>query len=260
MGQIIRSEAVVLRKIPFRETSQIVTLFTREKGKIAAMAKGARNLKSQFGATLQPMSHIQAIFYYKSTRNLQTLSETSHLTVLNGITDDLDKIATGMRMVELIQALMQEEESNPLVFNLLVNTLKHLDQAESNIVNIWLYFQLQIAGCLGFQPDVNKEDIESLPEHGGLLVLDAGIIQSPPSNVNEKELTSLTSAASLVASRTALRAFAILARAELAVVSRLHLKQPVLLEVSNLVDRYLKFHFEDALPTRSDRVIGQLNL
>ena len=66
----------------FRESSQIVTLFTREKGKITALARGSRKPKSQFGATLQPMAHIQAIFYYKTTRDLQTLSETAHLTVL----------------------------------------------------------------------------------------------------------------------------------------------------------------------------------
>lgn len=256
MGQIFRTEAVVLRKIPFRETSQIVTLFTREKGKIAAMAKGARNLKSQFGATLQPMSHIEAIFYYKPTRELQTLSETSHVAVLNGITDDLDKIAVGMRIVEIVQALVQQEERNEQVFNLLIHTLHHLDHATENIPNVWLYFQLQLAGCLGFQPDVVREDVEALPENGGLLLLASGAMYS---DLNEERLVD-GAMASAKASRTALRAFAILARADLEVVSRLHLKPDIFLEVGNLVDRYLKYHFEDVLPTRSERVIGQLRL
>ncbi len=267
MGQIIRTEAIVLRKIPFRETSQIVTLFTREKGKIAALAKGARKLKSQFGATLQPMSHIQAIFYYKPTRDLQTLSETSHITVFNRISDDLDRITVGMRMVEFVQALMQREESSPPVFNLLVNTLHHLDHVDVNPANIWLYFQLQISGCLGFQPDIDREEVEALPDKGGLLLLDSGAIlssvfsggQGAADQHASQGIDDMAGATtSLVASRTALRAFAILARAELPVVTRLNLKPDIMHEVSNLVDRYLKFHFEDTLPTRSDRVIGQL--
>lgn len=261
MGQIFRTEAIVLRKMSFRETSQIVTLFTREKGKIAALAKGSRKLKSQFGATLQPMSHIQAIFYYKPTRDLQTLSETSHITVMNGITSDLDKITAGMRMIELIQALMQEEESNLQVYNLLVDSLQHLDKAVSHIENIWLYFQLQLAGALGFQPDINRQDVESLTDDGGVLHLDSGSIHIARSTGDFFSGGGKTATpTSLVASRTTLRAFAILAKSSLEVVTRLTLTPGVMIEVNNLVDRYLKFHFEDMLPTRSDRVIGQLKI
>ena len=245
MSQIIRTEAVVLRKIPFRETSQIVTLFTREMGKIAVLAKGARKLKSQFGGTLQPLSHIQAIFYYKATRDLQTLSETSHITVLSRISDDLERITMGMRMIELIQALMQQEERNPPVFNLLVNTLHHLDDIDVHVTNIWMYFQLQMAGCLGFHPDINREAVEALPEAGGVLLLDSGAILSAEAGAESKGVTGFNTGTStaLVASRTALRAFAILARAELPVVTRLNLKPKVMMAVSNLVDQYLKFHF-----------------
>ncbi len=258
VGQILRSEAVVLRKIPFRESSQIVTLFTREKGKITALAKGARKPKSQFGATLQPMAHIQAIFYHKTTRDLQTLSETAHLTVLNGITDDLNKIAVGMRIVELVQALMQQEERNEQAFQLLVHCLQQLDIAQTHADNIWLYFQLQMAACLGFQPDIDRDEVEGLQDAGGVLLLDSGTILAAPQQDNSFQERFSRRTTSLLASRTALRAFAILARATLPVVLRLHMTPEVMLEAGNLVDRYLKFHFEDMLPTRSERVIGQL--
>lgn len=244
--------------MPFRESSQIVTLFTREKGKITALARGARKPKSQFGATLQPMAHIQAIFYYKPTRDLQTLSETAHLTVLNGITDDLDKIAVGVRMVELVQALMQQEERNEQAFQLLVTCLQHLDTATSHVDNIWLYFQLQMAAGLGFQPDVNRDEVESLGEAGGVLLLDSGTILASTGETDPARERFAQKTTSLLATRSALRSFAILARATLPVVLRLHMSPEVALEAGNLVDRYLKFHFEDMLPTRSERVIGQL--
>ncbi len=260
MGQIVRTEAVVLRRIPFRETSQIVTLFTREMGKITVLAKGSRKPKSQFGGTLQPMAHIQAIFYYKPTRDLQTLSETAHLSVLNKISDDLDKIAVGIRMIELVQALMQQEEANPYVFDLLVASLRQLDRAEGHAINIWMFFQLRISGSLGFQPDVQRKEVEELSDAGGALLLDSGAIRSSAVNAQTEAPHETGTSPAVAASRTALRAFAILARAELEVICRLNLKPAILVEVGNLVDRYLKFHFEDALPTRSDRVIGQLKI
>lgn len=258
MGQIIRTEAVVLRRIPFRETSQIVTLFTREMGKVTVMAKGSRRPRSQFGATLQPMAHIQAIFYYKATRDLQTLSESSHITLFNGISNDLDRIGVGIRMIELVQALMQQEEENPFVFDLLVGALRKLDATVGYATNIWMHFQLQVAGSLGFQPDVQREEVEALTE-AGVLLLDSGAIRADDRH-REAASHATGRSAAVTASRTALRAFAILARAELDVVCRLTLKPAVLVEVGSLVDRYLKYHFEDALPTRSDRVIGQLKV
>ena len=249
MSQIIRTEAVVLRTMPFRETSQIVTLFTREKGKITVLAKGARKLKSQFGATLQTMAHIQAIFYYKPTRSLQTLSETAHLTVLNRITSDLDKISAGMRMIEMVNALMQDEEQNPQVLNLLTESLIGLDEADVNMANLWPYFQLRLAGCLGFLPAIDRDDVHALPEKGGLLMLDTGGMDAGKN----------ASSSTVAASRTTLRAFAILARAKQTDIMRLTLKPEIMHEVSELIERYLKYHIEEALPTRSDRVIGQLS-
>ena len=92
---IIRTEAIVLRKMEYRETSQIVTLFTREKGKMAVLAKGARLLKSRFGSSLQPMSYTQVVFYHKPTRGLQTLSESAHVQPFHRISRDLEKSPSG---------------------------------------------------------------------------------------------------------------------------------------------------------------------
>jgi DNA repair protein RecO (recombination protein O) len=232
----------------FRETSQIVTLFTREKGKVSVIAKGARHPKSQFGATLQPMSHIQAIYYHKPTRDLQTLSETAHLTVFQRIRDNLDRIAIGLRTIEMVQALLQADEVNEPVFDLVLASLQHLNQAEGRLTNLWPFFQMRLAGMLGFQPAIERGEVEALPDGGGSLVLGSGAILpagEPAPNARK-------------ASRTALRAFAILCRADLDAVLRMTMTDPVMHEVAGLIDSYLRYHLEDALPSRTHRVIGQL--
>ena len=159
---IIRTEAVVLRSLDYGETSQIVTLFTREKGKIGVMAKGARRPKSSFGATLQPMAYTQVVFYYKPTRTLQTLSESSHVESFHRLRQALTTITVGLRVVELVDALMETEDAQPQVFALLVRALRRLNTRGPRATNLWPYVQLQLADVLGVAPAVDRERVEAV--------------------------------------------------------------------------------------------------
>lgn len=245
---IIRTEAIVLRSMVYGETSQIVTLFTREKGKIAVLAKGARLLKSRFGSSLQPMSYTQVVFYYKPTRQLQTLTESSHVQAFLGIGRHLKKLAFGQRMMELVAALVQDEEQNPQLFNLLLQTLHALDHADDRTSNVLFYFQLRLAAVLGFQPHIDRSAVEALAETGGLLVLDQGAV------VSHQDVAP----SARPASRAALRAFAIFARAELDAILRMTLPPAVDGEVHDLIEAYFRHHVGTTYPTRSDKVLSQL--
>ena len=248
MGQIFRTEAIVLRNMDYRETSQIVTLFTREMGKVTVMAKGARQAKSQFGSTLQPLSHIQAVVYHKPTRDIQTLGETSHLSLFSGIGAGLEKLTIGMQLIELVYSVVQVEEENELVFRLLLETLNQLNYTDAHIENIWPFFQIQVANMLGFQPYIQKSDVESITDQYGYLALETGALHA----------RIVTGVQARKATRSALRAFAVLAKTNMDTIMRMHMSNQVLHEVLALIDSYLRFHLEDALPSRSDKVIAQL--
>lgn len=245
---IIRTEAVVLRSMAYGETSQIVTLFTREKGKIAVLAKGARLIKSRFGSSLQPMSYSQVVFYYKPTRQLQTLSESSHVYAFHGIGRQLEKLALGQRVMELVAALLQDEEQNPMVFNLVVQVLDALNQAEERITNVLFYFQLRLAALLGFEPHIDRDAVQALDDNGGLLLLNEGAILA----------SHAVAPSARPASRAALRAFAIFTRADLEAILRMTLPKAVESEVHDLIEGYFRYHVADAYPTRSDKVLGQM--
>ena len=245
---IIRTEAIVLRTMAYRETSQIVTLFTREKGKLAVLAKGARLMKSRFGSSLQPMSYTQVVFYHRPTRGLQTLSESAHVQPFHHISNDLEKISVGLRIVELVYALMQEEDQNPQVFNLLLEVLGRLDATDAHAANLLPYFQLRLGTALGFAPHFDREAVDHLPNQGGFLTLDAGAILP---------FQAMAEAARR-ASRTALRAFSIFARADLDTVMRMRLSREARRETTILIEDYLRYHVEDAYPSRSDKIISQL--
>lgn len=245
---IIRTEAFVLRSLDYGETSQIVTLFTREKGMISVMAKGARRIKSAYGSTLQPMAYTQVVFYHKSTRTLQTLSESSHVDAFLGIRRSLEKITVGLRVMELIAALMEEEDPHPETFALALRILRRLNAAEARIDNLWPFAQLRLATQLGMAPSIQRENVEAVSGDTGLLSLANGGVYPLDADPRAAE----------TASRSALRAYAIFARADLDAVMRLELSAPVRREVHRLVEAYLRYHFEEAVPDRSRDVIAQL--
>ncbi len=248
MSTIIRTDAVVLRSLEYSETSKIVGLFTREKGKVSVMAKGARRMKSRFGSTLEPMSHIQTVFYYKPTRGLQTLTETSYVNRFGHLHESLEKLVAGQRIVELVDALLQDEERNPAAFNLTTGVLQALNETERSIGNLLAYFRLQFASTLGFSPAVRKADVTSLPEEGGVLALDSGAIHPAGTDVSPGRR----------ASRSALRAFAVFARANLSDAMRMQMDRATQLAVDGLIEAYLRYQFEDAYPSRSEEVAAQL--
>lgn len=245
---ILQTEAFVLRSIDYGETSRIVTLFTRRRGKIAVMAKGARRSGSRFGSSLQPMAYTSVVVYYKPSRGVQTLSESSHLHFFDGITRDLERVSCGLRVVELVHALMQEEEQNQRVFILILEVLQRLNRAYERTDNLLFYFQLRFASVLGFEPDIERDAVEALSDTGFLWLETGSILPRRPPGA-----TSLLSA-----SRRALRAFAVCARADLETVMRMRLDPKTCLELSRLIDDFLRYHVEDSFPTRTAKIVGQM--
>ena len=246
--EIVRTEAIVTRSLNYGETSQIVTLFTREKGKITVMAKGARRTKSSFGATLQLMAYTQVVFYYKPGRGLQTLSESAHVESFHRLHRSLEKISIGLRVVELIHALLEEEDPQPSVFNLTRQTLRRLNATDERAANLWPFFQLQLATRLGMAPSVQRDAVNNVPARGGILDLESGAVL-PPDGAPR---------AGRRASRSALRAYGVFARAALDDVLRMRLDASTRNEVNDLISSYMRYQFEEAYPSTSDQVIGQL--
>lgn len=246
---ILRTEAIVLRSIRYGESSRIATLFTRARGRLSVIAKGARRTRSRFGSALLPMSYIEAVVYTKTGRSLQTLSEASHLLRFPSLSKDLRKISIGMRVMELVGAVLQEEESSPGLFNLTLQTLQQLSTATRRFENLLPFFELKLAVELGFAPLIDREEVEQVSDAGGSLSLDGGVI-SPGRNLPT----------SLNASRKALRSFAVYAAADAATALRMSVDTRTQSEVHTLVEAFMKYHLEEAYPTRGERVFRQIAL
>ncbi len=149
---IDKTEAVVLRSINQGETSKILTLYSREFGKVSVMARGARKMKSRFGALLEPLNHLAVVFYRKEGRDLQYLSQADLLDSFPGIKAQLENTTLAMAVCELLDKVQQGEEPSALLFRLLLSTLRSLEKRRESGDDIFRAFQMHASGILGFRP------------------------------------------------------------------------------------------------------------
>lgn len=152
MSSLVRTEAIVLKAMKYRETSKIVTFYTREFGKVKAIAKGARQAKSKFGAALEPMSHVALVLYKKDRRDLQLVSHCDTLTLFRYLYDDVAKMAVGLSMIELVDKVSHDEESRGSLFHHLLEALTVLNAATKNYRNVLYRFEIDLSTVLGFRP------------------------------------------------------------------------------------------------------------
>ena len=150
---IVKTEAVVLKSMRYRETSKIVTFYTKAFGKLSGIAKGARALKNKFGAALEPMTYVSLVLYKKEHRELQLISQCDIVKLFPRLQSDLEKISVGLVVVELINAAMHSEERNEQGFHLVVEVLDELDRATKNFQNVLYYFRLHLLDLMGFRPN-----------------------------------------------------------------------------------------------------------
>ena len=118
---------VVLRAVDTGEADRVVTLLTRERGKVAAYARGARASRRRFGGSLEPFTLLVAEVRERSGSDLLGLDSVSPLEAFGGIRGDLARIACAGYAAELARELVRDHEPHDDLFELLVGYLGALD-------------------------------------------------------------------------------------------------------------------------------------
>ncbi|MBT3601982.1 MAG: DNA repair protein RecO [Candidatus Latescibacteria bacterium] len=153
---IVQTEGLVLRNFRMSESSKVVIVYTRNFGKVRLVAKGARRPKSKFGASLEPLTWGRYMFYKRENRDIQTLSEGDIVYAFESVKQHYGRLAAGCVVCELLDHMTEDEDRNPLLFRIALDTLKWIRQLESPALDlpIW-YFQLKAAGELGYRPHLS---------------------------------------------------------------------------------------------------------
>ena len=149
---LYRDEGIVLRTHKLGESDRIVSIFTRQRGKVRAVAKGVRKTKSRFGARLEPPSHVAALFY--EGRELDIVTQAESIDHFRPIRDDLDRLTRAVSMLEAVDQLGLEGEPNQPLYQMLLGALRALAEHSGPLVVPAFY--LKVLALEGFRPVVDR--------------------------------------------------------------------------------------------------------
>jgi DNA repair protein RecO (recombination protein O) len=158
-GRTYRSEAIVLRSLRFSEADRILHLYTRERGRIGAIAKGVRKTKSRFGARLEPLSHVE-LMLHEGSGELQTITGAELVTSHHATRESPYRLGAGLIGAEAMLRLFGEPEANERAFTALARFLDLLDEAAEDAADprldpLALSFQLKLLWLSGYLPHVS---------------------------------------------------------------------------------------------------------
>ena len=122
-----KTEAIVLRSMRFSEADRILHLYTAERGRIGAIAKGVRKTKSRFGARLEPLSHVE-LMLHEGAGELQTITGVELLRSHHAAREDSYRLNVGLIGAEAMLRLFGEPEANERAFGALARFLDLLDE------------------------------------------------------------------------------------------------------------------------------------
>lgn len=150
-----QSTAIVLRAVEFSETSLIVTLLTRDLGRISAIAKGARRPKGPFEGSLDLLAVCRVVVLRKASDNLDILTEAKLHRRFRGGERSLERLYAGYYVAEMLRLLTENHDPHQDVYDLTIRTLDQID-GSGNVAMALLCFDIQILKLLGHAPGTDR--------------------------------------------------------------------------------------------------------
>lgn len=155
-SRFFNTEALVIGSMRYQEADRIITLYTRDRGRLGAVARGVRRTKSKVGGRLEPYSLVQVALH--CGRGLYTVCGVETLRTFQGVRDELFRMEEGARLLGAVRHLFPAEEPNPSAFNLLARGVARLAEASdaAAAAAIVLAVRLKLLALLGYAPDAGR--------------------------------------------------------------------------------------------------------
>lgn len=234
--RLYRVQAIVLRRTDHSEADRLLTLFTPERGKIRANAKGARKPSSRKSGHVELFTHVDLMLAKGQQIDVVTQAETIDSFI--ALRDSLDRVSYAYYLVELVDKFSEEETENRPVFDLLLHALGWLGDETTNPDLLARFFELRLLQYVGYRPQLFScvncgkviEPVENFfsAEAGG--VLDAECAHT------QRDVQAI--------SLNALKVLRYLQTREWETVRGLKLSAGVLSEVEILLQQYIVHHLE----------------
>ncbi len=159
-GRTYKTEAVVLRSFRLGEADRVLHLYTLDRGRVGAVAKGVRKTKSRFGARLEPLSHSELILH-QGSGELQTVTGAELIHSHHETREEPYRLGVALVAAEAMLRLFPEQEANERAFRALTRFLDLTDAlvpaaGSPTMDPLVLSFQLKLLWLSGYLPHVTS--------------------------------------------------------------------------------------------------------
>jgi DNA repair protein RecO (recombination protein O) len=246
-----QTEAVIIRKTKLGEADRILTLYTRDHGKIEVFAKGIRRPKSKLAGHLELLTY--SLIRLAQGRNLDTVTGSQTIEAFLPLKNDLWLTSYGLYVAELVNQFNAERSANQPVFELLVETLRRLCQAENSNLTL-RYFELRLLDLSGYRPQL-RECVscraELKPEENSFCSAAGGIL-CPGCRYDHPT--------SLFISVEALKVMRFMQKNNFETVSRLKINSDLANALKNILSSYIRYILEKEVKSAAwlDSLLDQI--
>jgi DNA repair protein RecO (recombination protein O) len=239
-NRLYRIEGIVMHRSDVGEADRLLTVLSRERGKLRVNAKGARKVGSRKGGHVELFVRSKMLIA-KGRTGIDIVSQAEMIDAYRGLREDLTRSTYAHYAVELIDAFAEEGSEQPELFDLLAEALKWIETT-NNLPLTARYFEVKLLTMAGFQPQVFNcaDGGEPLQE----IALDEFYGWHPPSggavcpqHAQDRADASRLSLAALKVLRHAIRS-------DYATFTALNLRDAVQYEVEQVMLRYIQFVLE----------------
>lgn len=148
-----RVEGIVIKRTDFSEADRILTIFTKDRGKVSALAKGVKRITSRKGGHVELLNH--SLFFIAEGKSLDIITEAETIDPFNNIKGDLEKAGFGYYMAEFINEFLQEGQISYSLFRLFLMALSFLNDVDAGRESLLVRaFEIKALGELGFAPEI----------------------------------------------------------------------------------------------------------
>lgn len=151
-----KTQGIVLKNIPFSESSIITKIFTRKFGTLSFLLQGVKSKNKRQTQIIQPLQFLDMEIYYRQQANLEKIKEYQSLFIYETIPYNITKKAVATFFLEVLIKVVGEKEPHSDLFDFYFYHFKEIDEAEQISPYLTITLLYNIADLLGFAPDNNK--------------------------------------------------------------------------------------------------------
>lgn len=243
-----KTEAIVLKTLPFSEADLIVTFITRDYGLLKTFAKSPRKTKSRFGSSLEPLTYSLISFWGREDANLPRLTQSDIIRPFQTIRERLGHFIKTMEIAEITSDMLPDRETNSGIFTLLLHVLSRIEKncVDNGLDDLsFILYKIRFLEMAGYGPRLsgcgrcNKSDAGSgynfYVSHGSILCEECAL--------GSRSYTRL--------SPGAVRLYGTLRNWEITKIDRIRPSKTMVAELAGLLDEYLCYTLTRPLKTKA---------